>query len=306
MRMKVANPPDLQMPTRARQVPPRELHGFDESSRRWIERVIDLALEEDIGSGDITTSAMVPPGLAVEAGVWFKQDGILAGLPIFSAVFAKLDESVSIETLQQEGSFVEQGCLVARLRGPAASIVTGERLALNLLQRLCGVATTAHSFAALAAPYGIAILDTRKTTPGLRALERYAVRVGGGTNHRFGLFDAYLIKDNHIRLTGSVGKAARLARRANPDKRLQVEVTTAEELAEALQEGVDAVLLDNMTPQQVKAAVLQVAGKCFIEVSGGINQKNIRDYLIPGVKAISIGALTHSACSIDISLEIEA
>jgi nicotinate-nucleotide pyrophosphorylase (carboxylating) len=232
---------------------------------------------------------------------------VLAGLPIVERVFHLIDPSVRVTSLVEEGTSIEQlPQVVAKIEGPARALLTGERTALNFLQRLSAVATRARTFSQITAESGIQILDTRKTTPALRAFEKYAVRVGGGTNHRFGLFDAILIKDNHVAIAGGVANAVRLARSKYPNVKLEVETTTLEEVREAVGEKPDVILLDNMRPEMIREAVAIIAGSSFVEVSGGVNLTNITDYLIPGVDAISIGALTHSAGSIDISLEIEA
>jgi nicotinate-nucleotide pyrophosphorylase (carboxylating) len=275
--------------------------------KRLEEAAIRLALEEDLGSGDITTLAVIPENVRVRAEIIFKQAGVLAGIPVFRRVFESIDPSVEVTPLLDEGSYVDKiPTVVAVLEGPARAILTGERTALNFLQRLSAVATRARSFAQLASANSTKILDTRKTTPGLRVFEKYAAGIGGATNHRFGLFDAILIKDNHVRLAGGVARAVRLAREKQPNIKVEVETTTLDEVREALSENPDVILLDNMRPEQIREAIQIISGKCSVEVSGGVNFENIAGYLIPGVDAISIGALTHSAGSIDISLEIEA
>lgn len=272
-----------------------------------LDRLIDGWIEEDFGeAGDITAQATIPELSTSAAALLVKQPCVLAGLFLFERIMRRVDSSIEFETLVQEGVKIDgTPFAVARMRGSSRGILGAERTALNMLQRLSGVATVAHAYARLAAPLGIKILDTRKTTPGLRALEKWAVLCGGGTNHRFGLYDRILIKDNHIAIAGGVTEAMTRAKKSFPGQQIEVEVTDFEELAEALAVGADIIMLDNMTPEMVRSAVELVKGRSFIEVSGGVNQDNIQTYLIPGVNAISIGALTHSVKSIDISLEVE-
>lgn len=271
-----------------------------------LARVLRSALREDVGSGDITTRAVVRHDQTAIASVVYKQAAVVAGLPVLERLFKSVDCSLAVAFVLEDGSLIDQPPAVAAVvRGSAASILTAERTALNLLQRLSAVATTTRRFAEVAGRAGIAVLDTRKTTPGLRALEKYAVRVGGGQNHRFGLFDAVLIKDNHLRMVGGVAPAVRLARQSNPGKRIEVETTTLDEVGQAVAAGVDAILLDNMSPELISQAVRLVSGRCYLEVSGGVTLDNLKQYLIPGIHAISVGALTHSAGNVDISLEVE-
>lgn len=288
----------------------------------WLIAFIDQALEEDLGKnnepGDITSRAIIPIDKKAQAGVLYKEQAIVCGLNIFAFVFKHFDDTLKFEQFIEEGSFVSPYTKVAQVSGSARSILTSERLALNLLQRLSGIATTTKQYADRARPLGIAIKDTRKTTPNLRALEKYAVTIGSGVNHRFGLFDQILIKDNHIAVAGGVRQAIILAKQAIANQDLspnttnsgkpvfiEVEVTNLEELAQALEQDVDAVLLDNMQRPLIEQCVQLVAGRCHIEVSGGVNLNNLDSYLIPGVNSISIGALTHSTKNIDISLEVE-
>ncbi len=233
-----------------------------------------------------------------------KAPGVLCGLPVVEAVFAALDPRVQIERTAEEGSWGDRR-EVARLTGPARAILTGERTALNFLQRLSGVATMSRHAAQLVEGTGATVLDTRKTTPGHRALEKYAVRVGGCHNHRAGLDDAILIKDNHIRAAGGITNAVQAAlKRAGPAQRVEVEVTNPAELDEAIAAGAELILLDNHTPDALKAAVAQTAGRAVLEASGGITLVNLADIAATGVNYISLGALTHSAGSLDFSLEV--
>ncbi len=268
-----------------------------EEIRRW--------LAEDLGHGDITTSLVVDPATLGVAEIVAQESGVLCGLPVAMAVFQELDATLTWEACAPEGSRVEPRQAVARLTGRLSSILSAERLALNLLQRLSGIATLTRAFVEAVAGTGVAILDTRKTTPGMRLLEKYAVRIGGGRNHRFGLFDGILIKDNHIRAAGGVTQAVRRAKCAAPHPLVvEVEVTTLEELEEALAAGADWILLDNMDLDTMREAVRRVAGRAKIEASGGVTLERVRAIAETGVDAISVGALTHSARALDLSLEI--
>ncbi len=273
------------------------LFALREQIRAW--------LAEDIGHGDLTTRLVTPPGARAIAVVLAREAGVLCGLPVASLVFAELDPACTVEALVAEGEPVQPDQVVARVRGTLASILSAERLALNLLQRLSGIATLTRRYVEAVAGTGVAILDTRKTTPGLRALEKYAVRVGGGRNHRFGLFDGILIKDNHIRAAGGVAAAVQRARaRAPHPLRIEVEVTTLAELEEAIAAGADWVLLDNMDLESIRTAVERAAGRVKLEVSGGVTLERVRAIAETGVDAISVGALTHSARALDLSLEL--
>jgi nicotinate-nucleotide pyrophosphorylase (carboxylating) len=268
-----------------------------------LARVIAEGLAEDVGSGDVTSLA-IDPAQRCQALLVLKEEGTVAGLPAARAVFAQLDLDVAFTPLVEEGQQVEElPQALARLEGPARPILTGERLALNLLARLCGIATLTRRYVDAVAGTGVAILDTRKTTPGLRALEKYAVRCGGGQNHRFGLYDATLLKDNHVRLAGGVGPAVERLR-AQTELPLELEVDTLDQLDEALALGVERILLDNMSPASVRQAVARAAGRAELEVSGGVTLDTVRAYADAGPDFISIGALTHSARSLDVSLEV--
>jgi nicotinate-nucleotide pyrophosphorylase (carboxylating) len=281
---------------RAVQAPPRSA----------IEPIVRLALAEDIGRGDITTAATVPPEATARAEILQKAPGVLCGLPVVELVFALLDPNVRLTRLAAEGSWGAQR-VVAALEGPAAAILTGERTALNFLQRLSAVATMARRAAEIVAGTGAEVLDTRKTTPGMRALEKYAVRVGGCRNHRAGLDDGILIKDNHIRAAGGITAAVQAARRrAAPGMRVEVEVTTLAELDEALAAGADLILLDNFDVDGLRAAAARTAGRARLEASGGITLDNLAAVAATGVDYISLGALTHSAGALDFSLEVIA
>jgi nicotinate-nucleotide pyrophosphorylase (carboxylating) len=281
-------------------VPPSAELGYNQA----VDEIIRLALAEDIGRGDITTDSTVPAEAEANAVILQKAPGVLCGLPIVITVFAALDPRVQIETLAEEGSWGDRR-EVARLQGPTRAILTGERTALNFLQRLSGVATMSRRAAKLVEGTGATVLDTRKTTPGHRALEKYAVRVGGCHNHRAGLDDAVLIKDNHIRAAGGITRAMQAAlRRAGPAQRVEVEVTNQDELDEALAAGAEMILLDNHTIDALKAAVARTAGRAVLEASGGITLDNLAEVASTGVNYISLGALTHSAGALDFSLEV--
>lgn len=270
-----------------------------------IDELIDRALAEDVGDGDVTTLATVDADARGTATITQKAPGVISGLEVAEAVFLRLDPDAVVERLGPVGEWRESGP-VLRVTGSARALLTAERTALNFLGRLSGVATaTARVVRSL--PDGAAkILDTRKTTPGLRMLEKQAVADGGGVNHRIGLFDFILIKENHSALAGGVGEAVRRARAARPDLGLAVEVRDTAEITEALDAGAPRLLLDNMTPDEVRAAVAQVGGVAELEVSGGVDSDTVLVYAtISGVNYVSIGALTHSAPVLDLSLILE-
>jgi nicotinate-nucleotide pyrophosphorylase (carboxylating) len=268
-----------------------------------IDRLIRTALEEDIGPGDVTTAATIPPGTMARAELVAKEDFVLAGIAVARRVFELLDTQVAFEELIKDGQTVKRGEVLAWLKGDAASLLQGERVALNLLQRMSGVATLTRAFVREAEGAGATIVDTRKTTPGLRALEKYAVRVGGGGNHRMALYDGVLIKENHVAAAGGITAAVSRARRYAPHTlKIEVEVRNPEEVAEALAAGADILLLDNMGLRQLEAAVKLVGGRAMTEASGGVNLDTVRAIAETGVDLISVGALTHSYRSVDISM----
>lgn len=270
------------------------------------EPLIRAALLEDIGhGGDLTTEAIVSLEQSASARIVTRRAGVIAGLPIVRQVFAQLDDRVELRPRVSDGNRVGAGTLLAELRGSARAILTGERTALNFLCRLSGIATATRELVDLVEGTHARVADTRKTTPGLRALEKYAVRCGGGSNHRFGLDDAVLIKDNHLALAGSIHAAVLAARaRAGHLIKIEVEVDSLDQLREALEERIDAVLLDNMTPAQLGDAVGIVGGRLLTEASGGITRATIAEVARSGVDLISVGALTHSAPALDIGLDI--
>ena len=267
--------------------------------------LIERALAEDVGEGDLTTAAVVPEGARARARIDQKQPGVIAGLEVAEAVFARLDPELRFERRVEEGDWREDGP-VAEIEGAAAPILTGERVALNFLARLSGVATLTARYVMAVGGTGVKVLDTRKTTPGLRALEKEAVRVGGGTNHRTGLHDAVLVKENHSALAGGVGAAARLAlERAPSGVPVEVECASRAEVEEALDAGVDRLLLDNMAPDELRELVALVDGRAELEASGGVTEDTVRKVAETGVQFVSVGALTHSARALDLSLTLE-
>ena len=268
-----------------------------------LEPVVRAALAEDVGSGDRTTDGLVPADALCKAELLLEEPGVVCGIAATRAVFQALDPAVRVEVLLADGlRITDVPAPVALIEGPARAILTGERTALNIFGRLCGIATLTARYVDLVDGTGAAILDTRKTTPGLRALERYAVRCGGGVNHRFGLHDAILVKENHLRIAGGIAPAVATLRNGRP---IEVEAETLEDVAEALEAGVERILLDNMTPEQVRNAVELVDGRAQLEASGGISLATVRAYAKAGVDFISVGALTHSARSLNVSLELE-
>lgn len=266
--------------------------------------IVQQALREDIGTGDITTQIVIPSTARAKANITTRVPGVIAGLPVVQEVYRQLDPTVQVQPIVQDGDSVEANTPLATLSGSAQSLLTGERVALNFLQRLSGIATLTAKFVAAARREDVRIVDTRKTTPGLRLLEKYAVRVGGGHNHRFGLYDAVLIKDNHIAACGSITEAVRTALSSAPHvMSVTVECDTLDQVREALAAGADVILLDNMSPDQLGEAVSLVNGQAMIEASGGITLENVAEVAATGVDIISIGALTHSAPALDIGMD---
>jgi nicotinate-nucleotide pyrophosphorylase (carboxylating) len=271
--------------------------------REQLRQIVEAALAEDVGAGDVTTDATVPEGATGTAELVARGPGVVAGLDAAEAVFHALDPDLHFERLVEDGALLREPRAVARVSGSLRPILTGERTALNLLGRLSGIATLTHRYVDAVSGTGAVILDTRKTTPGLRALEKQAVVSGGGRNHRFGLSDGVLVKDNHLRAAGSVGAAVERLR-ATTDLPVEVECDTLEQVHEALWAGADAILLDNMTLDGLRTAVEVARGRARLEASGGITLENVRAVAETGVDEISIGALTHSASALDVSLEL--
>ncbi len=271
-----------------------------------IREKLKEALQEDIGSGDVTSDALIPEGSVSRAYFLAKEKGILCGLNFALEAFKILDPNLEAEIYFREGDLLEPKTIFCRIRGLTRAILSGERVALNLLCHLSGIATMTFKLVQLIDGTGVRILDTRKTTPLWRDLEKYAVRTGGGLNHRMGLYDMVLIKDNHIRAKGGIKEAIRAAREAiRPGMMVEIEVTNFEEFQEALKEKADWIMLDNMSPSEMRRCVELGKGKAILEASGGINERNIREIAESGVDFISLGALTHSVKALDISLELE-
>lgn len=269
------------------------------------DSVIARALAEDVGSGDVTTDAIVPADMRGSADVVVREAGVICGLDQAFAVLLQLDPEARFERLAEDGDRIEHPPqVVARLHASVRALLTGERTALNLLQRMSGIATTTRRYADMVAGTGVQLLDTRKTAPGLRALDKHAVACGGGGNHRAGLHDAVLIKDNHVAVAGGVPAAIERVRLRQPGRPVEVEVDTIIELRQALDAGADVILLDNMPPAQLRQAVATTAGRARLEASGGITIDTIREVAETGVNAISVGALTHSVRALDIALEV--
>jgi nicotinate-nucleotide pyrophosphorylase (carboxylating) len=271
-----------------------------------IDKIIEQALLEDIGTGDITSESIIPSNLKAKGIIKSSEEGVVAGLDIACLVFQKLDPEVIFQEKIKDGTKVVRGKVLAEITGPARTILKGERVALNFLQRMSGIATITSKFCQEVEDSPVRIFDTRKTTPGLRILEKYAVRMGGGYNHRFGLYDAVLIKDNHIAVAGGIKSAVNSVRKQiSHMTKIEVEVENLSQLQEALEMKVDIIMLDNMDLETMKEAVETVKGKALIEASGGITLEKVRKIAQTGVDLISIGALTHSVKSLDISMEMK-
>jgi nicotinate-nucleotide pyrophosphorylase (carboxylating) len=269
--------------------------GFTEHIRR--------ALDEDIGSGDATTDSIVPPEATMAGRIIAKQDGVIAGLDVARAVFHLLDGRVQLTTHVEEGARAENQQMLADLSGPARALLTGERTALNFVGRMSGIATLTRRFVDAVAGTRAVILDTRKTAPGLRAFDKLAVKRGGGQNHRIGLYDMILIKDNHIDFAGSLAEAVRRARVAHTGLEIEIEARTLDDVRAALELGVERIMLDNMTIDMMREAVMLTASRAKLEASGNVSLENVRKIAETGVNYISIGALTHSAKVFDVSLD---
>lgn len=269
-----------------------------------LRQIIKNALDEDVGSGDITTNSVVPKDIKVKAVIVASEEGVVCGLSVAKEVFKIFDKDVKFEIAAKDGKKVKKNMVLARITGKARTILTCERVALNFLQRLSGISTLTNKFVQKARPYGVKILDTRKTMPGLRFLEKYAVKAGGGQNHRFGLYDGVLIKDNHIKIAGCAANAVRLAKKKYPHDRVEVEAQNLKEVKVAIGTEANIIMLDNMGLKDLKKALRMINGKYKVEVSGGINLKNVREVAKLGIDYISVGALTHSPKGLNISLDI--
>lgn len=278
---------------------------MDEKTLKSAEVLFELAYAEDIGDGDITTNNLVPPDTNKTAILVAKEEGVVAGLPVAEMVFKKFDKNIEWKVLQPDGSKVKQGDVIVEFKGNYRALLTGERKALNFLQRLSGIATYANKCMNEIKGHNVEILDTRKTLPGYRYLDKYAVRMGGASNHRFGLYDMVMIKDNHIQVAGSIKQAVQAIRAKIPKSiKIEVETTNLEQVQEALQSDVDIIMLDNMSSKLMKEAVDLINGRAKIEASGNMTLKRIRKVAATGVNYISIGALTHSVKALDITMRI--
>ena len=272
-----------------------------------IDPIILAALAEDLGDGDVTTLNTIPPDAAYAGDFLVKAPGVIAGLQVAQRVFVLLDPSVELHILAGDGDRVDQGDIVGVVTGPGRAILSGERVALNLLQRMSGIATATRRYVDAVAGTRAVILDTRKTAPGLRVLDKWAVRLGGGQNHRIGLYDMALIKDNHIAAVGSITEAVRRVREGDQRHRpIEVEVTNLDQLREALASAIDRILLDNMSHEMMRAAVEIAAGKIPLEASGNVTLDTVAAIAVTGVDFISVGALTHSVKALDVSLDLRA
>lgn len=273
---------------------------------RVINDIIAKALDEDLGlAGDITSEAIFPEDMEVVAQIIAKESGVIAGLFMAAAVFTAVDINTSFVPLVEDGAAVKPGDVIAQVKGNIIAVLSGERTALNFLAHMSGVATATRAFVERTESYGVAIKDTRKTLPGLRVFEKYAVQAGGGRHHRFGLFDGVLIKDNHIKLAGGITNAVEQARdRLQADMPIEIECATLDEVAHAVEAGVDVIMLDNMDIDMIKDAVRVISGEVQIEVSGGVNMDNVEEIAEAGIDFISIGSITQSAKALDLSMLI--
>ncbi len=268
------------------------------------DALIETALKEDMPQGDITSENIIPADSESEATILAKEEGVLAGIDVARRVFSKIDQSIVFKKNLNDGQKFRKGQTLATIQGSSISLLKGERIALNFLQRMSGIATATQKFVRVLQGTETKILDTRKTTPGLRSLEKYAVRMGGGVNHRFNLSEMVLIKDNHLRIVGSISQAVKSARESiKPGVRVEVEATSIEEVQEAVQSGADMIMLDNMPKEAMKEVVKRVKGKVPLEVSGKVSLRRVKEIASLGVDFISVGSLTHSYKSVDISIE---
>ena len=285
------------------------LHDY--LTEKQLDAIIDVALNEDTGHGDVTSEALIPSGLSGKASLLVKEKGVLAGIEVAGRVFQRVDPSLAIEILIKDGTKIQKGDIAATIVGSVISILKAERTALNFLQRLSGIASLTAQYVEETKGLNAKIVDTRKTTPGLRQLEKYAVRMGGGHNHRMHLGDAVLIKDNHIAALHAMGMSlkdivAKARQNAPAGITIEVEVTSTGEALEALKAGADIIMMDNMSANEIRQVVSMVAGQAKLEASGGITLANVHQVAMTGVDIISIGALTHSYKALDISLEMES
>jgi len=277
------------------------------SSPAWLQKLVAMALEEDLGQGDVTSEVCVPAGAMAQGEIVAKAQGVLAGLDAAREVARQVDERLTFAPHLSDGDAVSPGSLIAGITGPARSILAFERTALNFLQQLSGVATLTRTYVDRVRGTKCRVVDTRKTVPGMRALQKRAVLAGGGANHRMGLDDAILVKDNHIALAGGVREALQAAKERAPHMmKIEIEVPTPEEAQIAAEGGADVIMLDNMAPAQVRESIARIGGRAVTEVSGGVTLENVAAYAAEGVDIISVGRLTHSAPALDMSLEIRS
>lgn len=281
------------------------MKALEISKEEWLDDLIDVALAEDIGSGDVTTEAIIDDQLKAKVLWVAKQDGIISGLDFAKLVFQKLDEKIEWVPFFKDGDSVSEGDTIIKFSGNCRAILTAERTALNFAQRMSGIATKTFEIVQEIDGFATKILDTRKTVPGLRKLDKMAVKAGGGTNHRMGLYDLAMIKDNHILSAGSISKAVERVRSENAEIKIEIEITKLEQVDEALSAAVDIIMLDNMNIDQMRKAVEKIGGRAETEASGNITMKNIREVAGTGVNFISVGALTHSVQAFDISQKIK-
>jgi len=275
------------------------------TSPHALHRLIDLALEEDIGTGDITSETLIPAAARGRAAITAKENIVLAGIAVAQAVFRRLDPAVRFEAVRADGERVPAGKSLMTVAGRLQALLTAERTALNFLQRLSGIATHVRRYVEVLPAGPVRLVDTRKTTPGWRALEKYAVRIGGAANHRMSLSDGILIKDNHVAICGGIRPALEQARRTAPHTlKLEIEVGTPDEAEEAAGAGADIIMLDNMDPETIRESVRRIDGRALVEVSGGVTRDNLALLAAAGVDIVSVGALTHSAVAVDISMRI--
>ena len=278
---------------------------MDKLKSQYLELIIEQALNEDIGTGDITTNALIPETLESSATMVAKANGIIAGMEVAEAVFKYLSPQIVWKPFVSDGDAVEKGTLLVEMTGSFRALLTGERLALNFLQRMSGIATMTRLFVEQVANYKVKILDTRKTVPGLRLLDKYAVKAGGGENHRIGLYDMVLIKDNHIKVAGGIKNAVEQIRKVIPAGiKIEVETTTLAEVEQALEMNADIIMLDNMTNETMRICVETINHRAKVEASGNMNLERVKEVAATGVDYISIGALTHSVTALDISMNI--
>ncbi|MEJ6952497.1 carboxylating nicotinate-nucleotide diphosphorylase [Natronospora cellulosivora (SeqCode)] len=275
-------------------------------NNKLIEDIIDRAIKEDIWTGDITSESLIPSEAIGKANILVKEEGVLAGLTLAEKVFYRFTDEIVFEQLADDGDLIQEGQLLAEIKGPVREILKGERIALNFLQRLSGIASRTRKYVEAVSDYPVKIVDTRKTTPTLRILEKYAVKVGGAYNHRMGLYDAVMIKDNHIKAAGGIYQAVEsIKEKLGHTIKIEIEVEDYKGLEEALEAGVDIIMLDNMDPTEMAGAVQIIDNRAIVEASGGITLESIQEVASSGVDIISVGALTHHIKSLDISLNLE-